>query len=182
VSKIKRLADNYEKHIAIPWREVAAAQRVIFCVYYEADELKLRAKIGEFEITTKNHNHGWIHYDLTDSFARWLSSLKYAKSYYQKPNLITSIIQKYGDYIEAEFEKLLFEKNASSDEVVALSGVGSVFGLLKVRDLVDRLAPKVEGRLLVFFPGSYENNNYRLLDGYDGWNYHAFVITCDRKI
>ena len=24
--------------------------------------------------------------------------------------------------------------------------------------------------LLIFFPGSYENNNYRLLDGYDGWN------------
>ena len=36
------------------------------------------------------------------------------------------------------------------------------------------------GRLLVFFPGSYENNNYRLLDGYDGWNYLAVPITADK--
>jgi hypothetical protein len=33
--------------------------------------------------------------------------------------------------------------------------------------------------LLVLFPGTYENNNYRLLDGYDGWNYLATSITTD---
>jgi len=182
MSKIQRLLDNYNSHIAIPWRDVAAAQRVIFCVYPEGDELKLRAKIGEFEIATKNHNHGWIQFDLTDTFANWVCSLKYAKSYYQKPYLMTSVIQKYLDYIEEEFEKFLLEKNVGVEDVVALYGVGSVFGFLKVRDLVDRLSTKVDGRLVAFFPGSYENNNYRLLDGYDGWNYHAFVITCDREI
>jgi hypothetical protein len=29
----------------------------------------------------------------------------------------------------------------------------------------------------VFFPGVYENNNYRLLDARDGWNYLAVPIT-----
>lgn len=53
--------------------------------------------------------------------------------------------------------------------------------ILTYRHLVDRLAPMVEGRLLVFFPGSYENNNYRLLDGYDGWNYLAVPITADKE-
>jgi hypothetical protein len=64
--------------------------------------------------------------------------------------------------------------------VIALKGVGSLFGLLKVKDVVDRLAPLVRGKLLIFFPGSYENNNYRLLDGYDGWNYLAIPITADK--
>jgi hypothetical protein len=64
--------------------------------------------------------------------------------------------------------------------VVALKGVGSLFGLLKIKEVVDKFAPLVRGRLLVFFPGSYENNNYRLLDGYDGWNYHAVPITADK--
>ena len=54
------------------------------------------------------------------------------------------------------------------------------FGFLKVKDVVDKLAPKIAGRLLVFFPGSNENNNYRLLDGYDGWNYLAVPITADK--
>lgn len=182
MSKIQNLLDNYDTHIAIPWRDVAAAQRVIFCVYPESHELKLRAKIEEFEIATKNHKHDWIKFNLTDTFAKWVCDLKYAKSYYQKPQLMASTIQRYLDYIEEELMKLLKEKHASGEHVVALYGVGSVFGFLKVRDLVDRLSPKVDGRLVIFFPGSYENNNYRLLDGYDGWNYHAFVVTCDREI
>lgn len=182
MSKIQRLIDNYDTYIAIPWRDVSPAQRVIYCVYPEADELKLRAKIGEFEIVTKNYKHGWIQFDLTDTFSKWVCDLKYAKSYYEKPQLMTSIIQRYLDYIEEEFIKLLQDKNVSGEYVVALYGVGSVFGFLKVRDLVVRLSPRVDGRLVVLFPGSYENNNYRLLDGYDGWNYHAFVVTCDSEI
>ena len=62
----------------------------------------------------------------------------------------------------------------------ALAGVGSLFGLLKVKGVVDRLAPIVPGRLVVFFPGSYEENNYRLLDAYDGWGYLAVPITADQ--
>ena len=76
---------------------------------------------------------------------------------------------------------MLREKNPTCDDVIAISGVGSIFGFIKVSELVDRLSPKVKGRLLVLFPGSYEeNNNYKLLDGYDGWNYHALPITCDK--
>ena len=40
--------------------------------------------------------------------------------------------------------------------------------------LVER---DIKGRLVVFFPGQYEHNNYRLLDARDGWNYMAVPIT-----
>ena len=59
---------------------------------------------------------------------------------------------------------------------------GSILGeRQQVKEVVDKLAPMVTGRLLVFFPGSYEDNNYRLLDGYDGWNYLAVPITADKE-
>jgi len=45
----------------------------------------------------------------------------------------------------------------------------------------ESIAPLVKGRLVVFFPGTYENNNYRLLDGYDGWSYLAIPITSDNE-
>ena len=35
----------------------------------------------------------------------------------------------------------------------------------------------IQGRLLLFFPGEFDNNNYRLLDARDGWNYLAVPIT-----
>lgn len=181
MSRVKRLVHSYSRHISIPWRDdAAAAQRVIFCVYNENEERWLRARVDEFEIVTKQAGHDWALFDLTNTFAAWLSSQRYAKSYFQKPHLLATVLPKYLDYIVNEFEHFLDNLNIGENAVVAIQGVGSLFGLLKVKDVVDKLAPQVPGRLLVFFPGSYENNNYRLLDGYDGWNYLAMPITADK--
>jgi len=183
VSRVRRLINSYSTFIAIPWRDDAAsAQRVIFCVYHENDELKIRARIDEFEIATKQTGHDWLLFDLTDTFADWLSGQRYAKKYYEKPHLLTTLLPKYLQYIVQQLHQMLTDTNAGSNTVVALKGVGSLFGFLKVKDVVDKLAPLVSGRLLVFFPGTYENNNYRLLDGYDGWNYLAVPITADKEL
>ena len=91
------------------------------------------------------------------------------------------LLSKYLAFITEEFEEFLEANSIREESVVALKGVGSLFGFLKVKEVVEELAPLVEGRLLVFFPGSYENNNYRLLDGYDGWNYLAVPITADKE-
>lgn len=182
MSKIKRLIQSYNQYIAVPWRkDTAAAQRVIFCVYNPAEERSLRAKIDEFELVTKETNHDWAIFDLTDTFAAWLSSQRYAKSYFEKPNLLSTLLPKYLDFISIEFKNFLTNNKISSDSVVALKGVSSLFGFLKVKEVVEELAPMVKGRLVVFFPGSYEDDNYRLLDGYDGWNYHAVPISADKE-
>jgi len=182
MSKIKQLINSYKNFISIPWKEdAAAAQRVIFCVYGENEELKLRSKIDEFEIITRQAGHQWAVYDLTDTFANWLSNQRYANSYFEKPHLIATLVPKYLDYIIHEFRQILEDRAIDGNSVVALKGVGSLFGFLKVKEVVDSLAPLVKGRLLIFFPGSYEGNNYRLLDGYDGWNYLAVPITADKE-
>ncbi len=180
MSKIKRLLQSYASHIQVPWREVAAAQRVIFCVYPQADELRLRVKIEEFELATKNAGHGWEVFDLTDTFARWLTSQRYAHSYFKTPPLIASVLPLYQEFLVTEFRAFLSQRTPSDNDAVALTGVGSLFGFLKVRDVVQNLSGLVHGRLVVFFPGSFEDNNYRLLDGYDGWNYLATPITPDK--
>ena len=182
MTKIKQLINSYGKFIAIPWRsDAAAAQRVIFCIYSEKDELRLRAKIDEFEIASRQSGHGWVVFDLTDTFPAWLVSQKYATSYFKKPEHLCTLLPNYLAFITNDFEEFLQVNSATEDSVVALMGVGSLFGLLKVKEVVDKFAPLVRGRLLVFFPGSYENNNYRLLDGYDGWNYLAVPITADKE-
>ena len=181
MSRVRRLIQSYSRHISVPWRDdVAAAQRVIFCVYNENEERWLRARVDEFEIVTRQADHDWALFDLTNSFAGWLSTQRYAKSYFKKPHLLSTVLPKYLDYIVSEFELFLDENGVNENAVVTIQGVASLFGFLKVKDVVDKLAPKVQGRLLVLFPGSYENNNYRLLDGYDGWNYLALPITADK--
>lgn len=182
MSRVKRLIQSYGTYIAVPWRgDAAAAQRVIFCVYNETEERWLRAKVDEFEIVTRQAGHDWAVFDLTDAFSTWFASQRYAKSYFQTPNLLSTLFPKYLTFITDEFATFLEKNKIGEDSVVALKGVGSLFGFLKVKEVVDKLAPTVKGRLLVFFPGSFENNNYRLLDGYDGWNYLAVPITADRE-
>ncbi len=128
MSEIKRLLQSYASHIQVPWREVAAAQRVIFCVYPQADELRLRARIEEFELATKNAGHGWEVFDLTDTFARWLTSQRYAHKYFQQPALIASVLPLYHEFIVTEFRTFLSQRNPSDNDAVALTGVGSLFG------------------------------------------------------
>lgn len=183
MNRVKRLIQSYSKYISVPWRDdAAAAQRVIFCVYDGTEERWLRAKIDEFEIVTRQAGHEWALFDLTDSFAIWLASQTYAKSYFQRPDLLSNLLpRKYLEYIRAEFHTFLQKNEAGSNTVVAIQGVGSLYGFLKVKDVAEKLAPMVKGRLVILFPGSYENNNYRLLDGYDGWNYLAVPITADKE-
>lgn len=181
MSRTDRLIENYAQHISIPWRpDSAAAQRVIFCVYPETDELRLRAQLDEFGIRTRSADHDWALFDVTDSFPDWMSTQKYAKSYFADPSKLSTLLGKYEDFVAENFKAFCTEKNVTANDVVALSGVGSLFGFLKVKSLVERLASKVPGRLVVLFPGSYEDNNYRLLDAYDGWDYLAVPITADQ--
>lgn len=183
MNKINRLLASYAKFIRVPWRDdAAAAQRAIFCVYNEDEELRLRAKIDEFEIATRDAGHEWFVFDLSKTFADWLSAQRYAESYFRKPHLLTTLLPKYLTYIVDQFDEFLKESGVSNNSVVALKGVGSLFGFLKVKAIVDKVAPMVKGRLVLFFPGTFENNNYRLLDGYDGWNYLAVLITADREV
>ena len=181
MGRIERLVKSYVNFISIPWRDnIAPAQRVVMCVYNQSDERMFRFKIEEFELATRQAGHEWNHYDLTNIFARWLSQQKYRESYFKKPELLAMIYPKFLEFINEDFQANLDKSSVTSNSVVAISGVGSLFGLIKVKDVVDQLAPKVPGKFLIFFPGSYEDSNYRLLDGYDGWNYLAIPITADK--
>ena len=74
--------------------------------------------------------------------------------------------------------KARISAGAGPDTVVALMGVGALFGLARVSSVVEGIKEAVDGRLLVFFPGEHhpENHTYRLLDARDGWNYLAVPL------
>lgn len=180
MNRLERLRQSYAEFIAVPWADLAPAQRVIFCVYDEDDERRIRAGMDSFRTATLDAGRGWTEHDLTDTFAGWLSGQRYASKYFSSPQYLDDLLPRYLDYVVDGLEHFLEEKNQDDNTVVALTGVGSLFGFVKINDVVVRAAPLVKGRLLVFFPGSCEGNNYRLLDAYDGWNYHAVPITAGK--
>ena len=65
--------------------------------------------------------------------------------------------------------------------MLALQGVASLYGFLRVSELIHDIEQAILGRFLVFFPGTKEENNYRFLDARDGWNYLANGITLHNR-
>lgn len=182
MSKVNQLVENYRDFIQVPWNDSAAApQRVIFCVYGERDERSLRNSIGEFELATLDAGYSWRLFDLTNTFETWMVSLRYAESYFKNPHLLATILPKYKTYVVDAFTTFLADGQNDRDTAVGVMGVGTLFGFLKVKEVVDAFAPLIPGRLVVFFPGSHDNDNYRLLDAYDGWNYHAVPISAETR-
>lgn len=177
MGKIEELAKIYKRHLSVPWqRTLSGAQRVMMVVYDKELERALRARIGEFEEATRSAGHGWKLIDCTRWFAEWMAKEEYRDDYFGDPDLL-------GMELEEEFQheiarKLATELEAADEgSVVAVLGVASLYGFLRVSGLIHMVEPSIHGRLVVFFPGTKNGNNYRLLDARDGWNYLAQGIT-----
>jgi hypothetical protein len=107
---------------------------------------------------------------------------EYRDAYFASPNLIQPELRGFLDRLVERVTDELQEKTQAAN-VVGLIGAGSLFGLgqqVKVSALIERVESHILGRLLVFFPGTVEGNNYRLMGARDGWNYHAAVIGSEK--
>lgn len=181
-SKVSRLISAYKQHLTVPWQPgLAAIQRVIFAVYDKADELRLRANVEEFALATQQAGKQWLLLDVTNAFPDWMSAQEYKEAYFESPEDLAGY--QTGELTEfvADLNALLRDRisaEAGPDTVVALLGVGALFGLARVSSVVEGVKEAVQGRLLVFFPGEHhpENHTYRLLDARDGWNYLAVPL------
>jgi len=181
MNRIELLKKNYQRICGLPWdRNVAGSQRVWFAVYDKEDERKLRLRLGLFKEATEHTGHHWHHCDLTEAFANWLTKppyADYAQSYFEAPRRLGAApLNDFKRAVAQEIIDSLENTDPAEETVVAVSGIASVFGFLRVSEILPLVEPHIRGRLLVFFPGVYEQDNYRLMDARDGWNYRAVPI------
>ena len=183
MSRIDDLIANYQRFAKLPWPTgLAPAQRVWMAVYAPEDERRVRLHLQEFETASNAAGHDWSLIDITNAFEEWMAAHEYRDAYFDNPKLIQPELAGFLDSLVAQVREQL-AKVSTPNTIVGLVGAGNLFGLgdrVKVSALVDRIEDLIAGRLLVFFPGEVEQNNYRLLNGRDGWNYHAVLITSDR--
>jgi hypothetical protein len=173
MSRIEELAERYSRHISTPWqRTVSGAQRVIMVVYEKELERTLRARKVLFETATLEVGHTWQEIDLAAAFPSWMAGDEYRDAYFAQPeDLALKLDSEFPDFVAAELRRAL------TAAAVTENTVGTLFGLARFSEIVRKVDRDIRGRLLVFFPGQYEHNNYRLLDARDGWNYLAIPIT-----
>ncbi|MFQ3664417.1 MAG: BREX protein BrxB domain-containing protein [Sphingomonadaceae bacterium] len=179
MARIEDLAEHYGRHIGTPWqRTVAGAQRVVMVVYDKELERTLRARKLAFETATREAGHDWQEIDLAGAFAEWLAADDYRDEYFASPeDLQLKLEAEFPADVAERLRKALCHPEVTDNTVVAVFGTGSLFGLARISQVLRMIEADIRGRLLVFFPGQFERNNYRLLDARDGWNYLAVPIT-----
>lgn len=178
MDRVDALLGEYRRQLSLPWRtELSGAERVWMAVYPPELERRVRARIDDFELATRESGHGWAKHDVTTAFSEWLGNQEYRESYYADPSLLAPALPQFLATLEVDVGATLSSTDAGPNAVVGLVGVGALFPMIRVSDVLQRISARVEGRLLVFFPGSLERGNYRLLDARDGWNYLAIPIT-----
>lgn len=181
-TKVNKLLAVYREQMGIPWQAgLAAIQRVIFAVYDKADELRLRAQLDEFALATQQAGKQWLPIDLTNAFPTWMAAQENREAYFECPEDLAGYqAGELTEFVGALIEQIKAQiaDQSGPNTVVALIGVGALFGFARVSSVVEGIKDATPGRLLVFFPGEHhpENHIYRLLDARDGWNYLALPL------
>ncbi len=142
--------------------------------YEKGLERRVRGQLHEFKDLTQAAGHGWQHIDLVSLFPKWAASHEFIAELVEQPEELRSVLPEFEAHLTEALKSFL--EQAKANDVVAVTGCGSLFGLVRVSTLITKVASSIRGRLLLTFPGSHQSNVYRLLDARDGWNYHAIPI------
>jgi Domain of unknown function (DUF1788) len=179
MGRIEQLAEKYRQHIGLPWQKtVAGAQRVVMVVYDKELERALQARKELFAMATRETGHDWFVVEVAGCFAGWMAAEEYRDAYFASPDdLQLKLEAEFAEHVARRIRATLEKPEVNQNSVVAVCGVGALFGFTRVSRVLKLLEPGIQGRLVVFFPGTYDQNNYRLLDARDGWNYLAVPIT-----
>lgn len=178
-SKIDQLLSAYEVVVSEPWsNSLSGQERVWFLVYDPAEQRKVDLRIGDFEMATQKAGKSWITISLKKCFPSWMANHDYKEEYFNEPETLV-------DQLEAEFKQFAIDflikeinkQGCDDNTLIAIRDISSLFGFNRMSDILNGCANAFKGRMLIFFPGEYDKNHYRLLDARDGWSYLARPIT-----
>lgn len=177
-SKVDQLLTSFEKVINEPWSSsLSGAERIWFLVFDPAELRKIDLRVDEFETTTKKAGKKWVTISLKNCFPDWMAAHEYKEDYFADPeSLVDQLEGEFKahaiDYLKNEIEA----SGADENTLVAIRDISSLFGFARVSDILNGCSNKVKGRMMIFFPGEHDKNQYRLLDARDGWSYLARPI------
>ena len=178
-SKIDQLLSAFELVVNEPWTTALSGQeRIWFLVYDPSEQRKIDLRLGDFETATIKASKRWSLISMKKCFPDWMASHEYKEEYFNDPETLV-------DQLEVEFKQYAIQyltseienNNVDDNTLIVIRDISSLFGFNRISDILNGCSGSFKGRVLVFFPGEFEKNHYRLLDARDGWSYLARPIT-----
>lgn len=178
-SKVDALLAAFQLVLTEPWNpSLSGRERVWFLVYDPAEQRRMDLRLGDFELAAGRAGKRWLPMSLRTCFADWMAAHDYREEYFADPEALFDQLElEFRDYAVQFLRQSIQAAQPDDRTLVVVRDAGALFGFVRLGDVVEGIADVCRGRLLVLFPGEYSNNQYRLLDARDGWNYLARPIT-----
>ncbi len=172
---VEDLLTAFRTRLAVPWRpDEAAAGRVWMLWYDKSLERRVRGRLGEFRLAVEQTGRGWYEFDLAPEFGTWVAHQTWFERAAKRPSTLGTVLTDFEAHLTGQLQDRL--RQCGQNDILALTGVASLFGLTRASTLIAKVADSIPGRLLVTFPGTHQGGIYRLLDARDGWSYLAVPI------
>jgi len=174
---VERLNEALKLQLKHPWStDRSGGERVWFLVFDPEQLRKVLARKELFKLSVEAANKRWIECDITDEFGVWMGEHRYADRYFQRPQLARSIADDFSKSLAELLKKRIADSGADGASLLVLTGSESLYGITRLSHITRLVEDCIPGRLMVLFPGSYSDTQYRLLNARDGWNYLAVPI------
>ena len=177
-SKIDQLLSAFELVVNEPWSTALSGQeRIWFLVYDPSEQRKVDLRLEEFETATVKAGKRWVLISMKNCFPTWMAEHEYKEEYFSDPEMLVSQLEVEFKHFAIRFLTSEIEKqNVDDNTLIVVKDISSLFGFNRISDVLNGCAGAFTGRVLIFFPGEFEKNHYRLLDARDGWSYLARPI------
>ena len=174
---VERLTTALQQQLRHPWTpDRSGGERVWFLVF-DPDKLRtVLASKAEFQHVTEAAHRRWVEFDVSERFGQWMAAHRYAKQYFARPNRASTLPDDFAAWLQDEIRRFITAEAVDDRTLLVLTGTEALFGINKLSHITRLIEDAVPGRLLVFFPGTFSEPQYRFLDASDGWNYLAVPI------
>ena len=169
------LLGQFGRQASLPWSPNTARDYRVWIMHYERSlERRIQGRLHEFEAIGRQCVHGWSSLSLAAMVAPWFAAHELFEALADQPDELPGMLPDFAAHVVDTVCTRL--RALGERDILALSGAGALFGLMRVSTLTEKVAPDIKGRLLLLFPGRHESGVYRLLDARDGWTYRALPI------
>lgn len=178
-NKIDSLLAAFEKAVSEPWpTNFSISERVWFLVYEPEEHRKLMLRLTEFELAVRQSGKRWEELSLAHLFPEWMAAHEYRDAYFVSPDALSDELEtSFVSYATQQVNQMANENTPDENTLTVIRDAASLFGLVRLSQVIEGLQSSIVGRILILFPGSYEANHYRLLNARDGWSYLARPLT-----
>jgi hypothetical protein len=120
--------------------------------YDKANERRLRGRLREFQLAAEQAGKGRREFDIVPRFGAWVAQQSWFERLAKRPGSLSTVLPQFEEYLAGTIKSKLGA--CGQNDVFALTGIASLFGLTRAWSLIDKIVATVPGRLLVTFPGT----------------------------